>query len=82
MTAIGGQGHVFGRGNQQISPRVIREVGRENITVVASRDKLVSIMPRPLLVDTGDPELDQELSGYYRIVAGWQDTLMYKVGME
>ena len=82
VTAIGGQGHVFGRGNQQISPRVIREVGRENITVVASRDKLVSIMPRPLLVDTGDPELDQELSGYYRIVAGWQDTLMYKVGME
>ncbi len=82
VTAIGGQGHILGRGNQQISPRVIREAGQENITIVASRDKLVSIMPRPLLVDTGDPELDQQLSGYYRIVAGWQDTLMYKVGME
>ncbi|MDD3853534.1 MAG: ATP-NAD kinase family protein [Syntrophomonadaceae bacterium] len=82
VTAIGGQGHIFGRGNQQISPRVIRDAGKENITVVASRDKLVSIMPRPLLVDTGDPELDRQLSGYYRIVAGWQDTLMYKVGTE
>lgn len=82
VTAIGGQGHIFGRGNQQISPRVIRDVGKENITIVATRDKLVSIMPRPLLVDTGDPELDGQLSGYYRIVAGWQDTLMYKVGQE
>jgi predicted polyphosphate/ATP-dependent NAD kinase len=82
VTAIGGQGHIFGRGNQQISPRIIRAAGKENITVVASRDKLTSIMPRPLLVDTGDPELDRELSGYYRIVAGWQDILIYKAGLE
>lgn len=82
VTVIGGQGHIFGRGNQQISPRVIREVGLDNITIVASKDKLVSIQPRPMLVDTGDPELDKELCRWYRVVVGWQDTIMYKVGME
>lgn len=81
VTAIGGQGHVFGRGNQQISPRVIRKVGRENIIIVASKDKLVSLMPRPLLLDTGDPDLDAELCGYYRVIQGWQDFTMYKLGV-
>jgi predicted polyphosphate/ATP-dependent NAD kinase len=79
VTAIGGQGHVFGRGNQQISPRVIRLVGKNNIIVVASRDKLVALQPHPLLVDTGDPDLDQELSGYVRVVTGWEDSIMYRI---
>jgi len=79
VTAIGGQGHVFGRGNQQISPRVIRLVGKDNIIVVASRDKLVALQPHPLLVDTGDPDLDQELSGYVRVVTGWEDSIMYRI---
>ena len=79
VTAIGGQGHVFGRGNQQISPRVIRLVGKNNIIVVASREKLVALQPHPLLVDTGDPDLDQELSGYVRVVSGWEDSIMYRI---
>ena len=79
VTAIGGQGHVFGRGNQQISPRIIRLAGKNNIMVVASRDKLVSLQPHPLLVDTGDPELDKELRGYVRVITGWEDSIMYRV---
>lgn len=79
VTAIGGQGHVFGRGNQQISPRVIRLVGKNHIIVVASRDKLVALQPHPLLVDTGDPDLDQALSGYVRVVTGWEDSIMYRI---
>ncbi|MDD2586885.1 MAG: ATP-NAD kinase family protein [Syntrophomonadaceae bacterium] len=79
VTAIGGQGHIFGRGNQQVSPRVIRAVGKANIKVVASRDKLVALQARPLLVDTGDPELDNELCGYTRVTMGWEDYTMYKV---
>ena len=80
ITAIGGQGHVFGRGNQQISPHVIRLVGRENILLVATKQKLASLCGRPLLVDTGDEELNDELSSYMKIITGFEDYVIYKLG--
>ncbi len=79
VTIIGGQGNLFGRGNQQISPRIIRKVGKKNIIVAATASKLISLYNEPLLVDTGDPDLDEELCGYIEVVKGFAHTSMYPV---
>ena len=79
VTVIGGQGFVFGRGNQQISPNVIREIGRENICIIATPNKLATLQGKPLRVDTGDHELDEELKGYYKLHTGYARRTIYKV---
>ncbi len=81
VTAIGGQGHVFGRGNQQFSPAVIRQVGLDNITIVAGKGKISALQGRALLVDTNDPELDMELCGYRRVVTGYRDEILYPLAV-
>ena len=79
-TVIGGQGHIFGRGNQQLSPAVIRRVGTDHVIVVATQTKLLSLGGGPLLVDTGDPALDLELGGYAKVVTGLGERMMYRIG--
>ncbi|WP_439828956.1 ATP-NAD kinase family protein [Aeromonas veronii] len=79
ITLIGGQGHLFGRGNQQLSPEVIRCVGLENIQVLATKAKLAALAGRPLLVDTDDPQLNRALRGYLRITTGYKDQVIYPV---
>jgi predicted polyphosphate/ATP-dependent NAD kinase len=70
VSVIGGQGYIFGRGNQQIGADVIRAVGRDNIILVATQHKLASLEGGRLLVDTGDRTLDEELQGYIRVRTG------------
>ncbi|MDW7738974.1 MAG: ATP-NAD kinase family protein [Bacillota bacterium] len=79
VTVIGGQGYIFGRGNQQISSTVINQAGKENIIIIASKEKILALDNKHLLVDTGDEKLDEALRGYYRIVTGYREELIFPV---
>ena len=77
VTPIGGQGFIFGRGNQQISPAVMRRVGRNNVVVVATKNKLRTL--KSLRVDTGDPKLDDTLRGYIKVITDYGEEHMMRV---
>ncbi|WP_309338825.1 NAD(+)/NADH kinase [Microbacterium sp.] len=79
ITVIGGQGFLLGRGNQQLSPRVIRALGADPLLVVAPEQKLVDLGGRPLLVDTGDPDVDASLAGHIRVITGAAASAFYAV---
>ena len=79
VTPIGGQGYLFGRGNQQISHRVIQQVGRDNLVVVSTPDKLHTLGTQPLLVDTGDRAVDAWLGGYVEVITGYNQRAVRKV---
>jgi NAD+ kinase len=74
VSPIGGQGFIFGRGNQQLSPAVVR---RCETAVVASRRKLDTV--GVLRVDTGDPELDAALRGWRKVRVGRFERRLLKV---
>ncbi|MFJ2198441.1 ATP-NAD kinase family protein [Streptomyces violaceusniger] len=80
LSPIGGQGFLLGRGNQQISPRVLRAAGgRERLLVVCTEQKLASLGGRPLLLDTGDEALDAELAGHLPVITGRRRTSLYRL---
>lgn len=79
ITAIGGQGHLLGRGNQQLSPAVLKALGRDNLWVLATKTKITELQNRPLLIDSNDPELDRELSGHIPVLCGYRDTIYYPI---
>lgn len=79
VTVIGNQGYVFGRGNQQISSEVIKQVGKENILIVATRGKIDALQGRPLLVDTGDQEINSLFNGFIRVITTYSSELATKI---
>jgi predicted polyphosphate/ATP-dependent NAD kinase len=80
ITAIGGQGHILGRGNQQLTPEILRKINRSNIHIIATKEKILSLQHRPLLVDSNDPELDKSFSGYQTVLVGYDEFIMYPIG--
>jgi len=79
-TVIGGQGYVFGRGNQQLSAAVLKIVGKENIKLIATKQKLAGLPQKRLYVDTGDDAVNKLLSGYIRVVVGYQYEVLMTIG--
>ena len=73
VTVIGGQGHIIGRGNQQLSVELLQRVGKDNLIVIATKTKLKALEGRPLVIDSGEPELDRCWAGLIRVVTGYRD---------
>lgn len=79
VTPVGGQGFIFGRGNQQLSAAVLEKIDPERVIVVATEAKIGRLGGAPLRVDTGDPGIDASLAGYRRVIVGYNRELVYPV---
>ena len=79
ITIIGGQGHIIGRGNQQLSPELLQRLGRNNLYVVATKTKIGELNGRPLIVDSGDEVTNQMLAGLLPVHTGYHDSILYRV---
>ena len=80
LTVIGGQGHILGRGNQQLSPAFIRQIGKQNMLVVATKQKLQALNGKPLRLDSSDAALDAELAGAFTVITGYKDKVLCQAG--
>jgi predicted polyphosphate/ATP-dependent NAD kinase len=79
LSPIGHQGILLGRGNQQISPEIIKRVEKQRIIVAATKSKLQSIEGNMLRVDTGDAEVDNILKGYIKVVTDYREWRLMQV---
>ncbi len=77
VTPIGGQGFVFGRGNKQFTPKILRRVGKKNIIIIGTEDKIKSL--KCLRVDTGDDETDKMLEGLTKVIIGYKEELICSI---
>lgn len=79
LSPIGRQGMLLGRGNQQISPEVIRRIGKNHIIVVATKNKIQGIDDGVLRIDTGDPEVDRMLKGYIKVATDYREWRLMEI---
>ena len=77
VTPIGGNGFIFGRGSKQITPTVLKLVGKENIIIVGTPDKIEKL--ECLRVDTGDVNVDRSLMGYIKVITGYNEEMVMEV---
>jgi len=77
ISPIGGNGFIFGRGNQEFSPAVLKLIEKEDIIVVATRDKINRAAS--LRVDTNDAAVDKKLKGFMRVVTHYNEEVVVEV---
>jgi len=77
VSPVGGQGFILGRGNKQLTPEVLNKVGSENIIVLATEEKLKEL--DSLRVDTGDSKMDGKLTGYTKVITGYNKKELIEV---
>lgn len=78
ITPIGGQGFLFGRGNQQFTVDVLGKLEKGSVNILSSSQKIISLGGRPLLIDTGSEIINRKFSGYYNIISGYHQSIVYR----
>ncbi len=69
LTPIGRQGFILGRGNQEIGPRLLHKINKNDIIIISPLKKIYTI--DCLRIDTGDKFIDEKFSGVYNIIVGY-----------
>jgi len=77
ISPIGGQGFIFGRGNKQLTPKILKQVGKKNIKIIATADKMREL--DCLRVDSGDKDVDYMLKGFVKVIIGYREELIMKI---
>ncbi len=71
VTPIGAQGFIFGRGNLQLSPAVLTEIGLKNIIIIATKYKISTLPNRKMRIDSRNPDFDKKFTGLHRVVVDY-----------
>jgi len=79
VTPIGAQGFVFGRGNLQLSPKILMKIGLENIIIIATKFKISSLPKGKLRIDSRDSSFDKKFSGLHRVLADFGEINIIEV---
>ena len=79
VSPIGQQGIILGRGNLQISPKVINKVGKENLIIIATHYKISNLPNGCMMIDTRDLDLDAKLKGYIRVIVDNNELRIVKI---
>ena len=79
VSLIGRQGFLFGRGNLQFTPRILKKVGAKNIMIISTKFKLQNIPNQILRLDTRDPKMDEEMKGLYKIITDYDEIRICRV---
>lgn len=79
VSLIGRQGFLFGRGNLQFTPRILKKIGAKNIIIISTKFKLQNIPNQILRLDTRDSKLDEKMKGLYKVFVDYDEIKIYRV---
>ena len=79
ITPIGGMGYIFGRGNHQVSPRIVNMIHKDQILICSTNRKLNTIKDGILRIDTSDKIFNNSMTGYMKVITDVDQRRMVKV---
>src|SRR5699024_2298948 len=79
VSPVGGQGFLFGRGNQQLDAGLLSRAEREDLFIVCTEEKLAQLGGGPLYIDVPELEMVERFTGYKKVITGARQTASIRV---